>query len=477
MDGFWDGGDSFKIRFAPTREGAWSYRTSSANPGLNNQSGEFACVRSPEGNHGFLRIDAHHPYSFVWDDGTRYFMWCQTFYDVMQPAMVNDNWKASIEKSVAYGMNKVRMHVHAQNFYEPGVEFTKYPDVQPYMGDSKNPNRDQLNNAYWKKLDEMVQFMADRGIVTDLIVTNPYWDNRQFGTAVQNDRLVRYVAARYAAYANVIWCLANEWDLSAGGNHYKGTYRQTKADFDRMGKVLRNADAWMSESDFLRPLSIHNTTKDFEFFGSGWPTNIIIQYGGWNPDYDNGDEWGNGGIVHNLGHNMPVVNDEYGYFGQINPKPKVRINMTREKLRGAIWGIATAGGYGSAGDFRITANGMGNVEITGDWLDATEEYGDLKRMIGFFTTKGFEYWKMSSQNGLVAAGTRIYILAETGREYIIYVALGGEFSVGLAPGSYKARLFDPTDGTDTSLGTVGSGIVKFAVPTSHDYVVYLSVGS
>ena len=53
----------------------------------------------------------------------------------------------------------------------------------------------------------------------------------------------------------------------------------------------------------------------------------IIQYGGWNPDYTNGDQWGNAGIVHNLGHNMPVVNDEYGYIGQIYPKPRVRVNM------------------------------------------------------------------------------------------------------------------------------------------------------
>ncbi len=171
---------------------------------------------------------------------------------------------------------------------------------------------------------------------------------------------------------------------------------------------------------------------------------------------------------------MPVVNDEYGYMGQINPKPNVRVNMTRTRLRGAIWGIASAGGYGSAGDFRVPANGMGNVEITGDWLDAPEEYGDLKRMIDFFTSKGIEYWKMSGQNGLVTAGTRTYVLAETGHQYVIYAAGGGDFSLNVAAGNYKAWRYDPMEGTETSLGTVtGGGVHTFSVPANHDYAVYL----
>ena len=43
------------------------------------------------------------------------------------PPWSNDNWKDSVDKSLGYGMNKVRMHVYAQNFYRPEVEFQNIP--------------------------------------------------------------------------------------------------------------------------------------------------------------------------------------------------------------------------------------------------------------------------------------------------------------------------------------------------------------
>jgi len=247
-----------------------------------------------------------------------------------------------------------------------------------------------------------------------------------------------------------------------------------------MGALVRKADPWMAEGMQPRALSIHPGHGEgpigagFGFFGSSWPTYACLQYGGWNPKYSDGDQWGNSGIVYNLGHNMPVVNDEYGYFGQHNPPLRIRIDMNRTRLRGAIWGIATAGGYGSAGDFRITPDGMGNVEITGDWYDAPDEYGDIKWMVDFFTTKGIQYWKMSGQNELVASGQRTYVLAESGRQYVIYAALGGTFSVNLAEGSYKACRYDPRTGVETSLGTVTGGKSHtFSMPDADDWVVYL----
>jgi hypothetical protein len=86
---------------------------------------------------------------------------------------------------------------------------------------------------------------------------------------------------------------------------------------------------------------------------------------------------------------------------------------------------------------RLHPNGKGNPEITATGWIRQETNGDIKRMIDFFTTTSIEYWKMSSQNGLVTSGTRIYVLAETARQYLIYAAVGAASSVNLAVGSLQ----------------------------------------
>jgi len=50
--GFWDLGDVFKVRIAPTEVGTWTYRITSPVASLN-ATGSFQCVES--GSHGFVR--------------------------------------------------------------------------------------------------------------------------------------------------------------------------------------------------------------------------------------------------------------------------------------------------------------------------------------------------------------------------------------------------------------------------------------
>ncbi len=463
VDGFWDGGSSFTFRFTPTVEGSWSYTTSSSDSSLNGQAGTINATAPAAGQHGFVRVDAANQNSFVYDDGTRYFMMGQTYYDWIGSAMQNDNWKTSVLNSKAAGFTKIRFDVYMGGLNNGAQDITLYPDVQPYAGTSTSPNRDQLNLTtksfdgltYFQKLDEMVQFMDANGMAADMIVTNPYYHQRMFGTDTQNDRFVNYVVDRYAAYANVTWCLCNEWEKMTYQSYspcYAGEL-QTQADFSRLGAIIHNNDPWGEDS---RALSIHNMQQHFQFFGESWPTHAAIQYN------ITGDPAANASIVANLGHDMPVVNDEFGYIG----------TMAQTQQRQSLWGIAAAGGYSSTADFRIQT--MGVPENTGDWYDQPE-YADVKHMVDFFTNKGIEYWKMASHNELVSTGSRTYALAEPGRQYVIYAAQGGTFSLNLAVGTYEARLYDPQTGGDARIGTIISSIRPwtYTAPNGDDWVVYL----
>ncbi|MDP9373783.1 MAG: hypothetical protein M3Q65_15280 [Chloroflexota bacterium] len=54
------------------------------------------------------------------------------------------------------------------------------------------------------------------------------------------------------------------------------------------------------------------------------------------------------------------------------------------------------------------------------------------------TGRGLAYWRMSVHNAPVTAGERLYALAGSRRQYIIYAGAGGTFAVDLALGAYTA---------------------------------------
>ena len=95
-------------------------------------------------------------------------------------------------------------------------------------------------------------------------------------------------------------------------------------------------------------------------------------------------------------------------------------------------------------------------------------------MIEFFTTTKIEYWKMSSHNSLATEGTRVYVLAEPGRQYVIYAAAGGACTVDIAPGTYAVRRYNPRTGDDEANGEVSGGApCIFTLPDANDWVIYL----
>lgn len=469
--GFWDGGRAFKIRWTPTEPGRWTYVTRSADAGLGGKRGELRVAAPRAGAHGFLRRDAQYPYSFLFDDGTRYFLFGNTFYGLVTNALSGDNWKTAVDKTRALGMNKIRYYITRQ----PKEQSAQWIEAAA----SNRPGVD-----IFRKADETVRYLAGRGVIADLIVFEREHVDRL--TQEQAERFVRYVAARYAAFPNVIFCLQNEWEYT----------KKPKEFWSAVGRAARAADPWAMRGVNPRGLSVHQQTRyDWQFFGEDWYSHATIQLGvrnrgkahrggdEWNLPRGQrevmpyGDDWGNFGIVYNWGRNVPVVNDEYGYIGEPldetegASKGGKAVRYTREKHRRTMWGIYVAGGYGSAGDKNDYQDGR--PYFSANWHD-TPEWGDVERLIRFYTTRGFEYWKMAADNARVKSGKRVYVSANPGKEYIVYAAAGGEFSIDLPGGNFDARRFDPRTGEDTPLQKVsGPGPVSFTMPEGEDWVAYL----
>jgi hypothetical protein len=66
---FWDGGSTWRMRFAPDQIGTWKWTVKSADAGLNGKSGSFECV--PSSRRGSIQTMAGAPRHFQYQNGER----------------------------------------------------------------------------------------------------------------------------------------------------------------------------------------------------------------------------------------------------------------------------------------------------------------------------------------------------------------------------------------------------------------------
>ena len=478
--GFWDGENTYRVRFTPTRTGFWHYKIYSTpkDAGLS-QSGSFLVKDSNPDSHGFLRRDCQYPRSFLFDDGTRFLMVGQTYYELVRYAAVNDDWKESVDQSEKYGFSKIRILLWIWN-----AGNSPFPKIYPFS----QRNKDRININYFKIFDKVIEYLNEKEVIADVILMPDLKD--AFGSLEQDKRYFRYAIARYAAYPNVIWTLANEWEYTPYGENSKWYW-------DTIGEMVSKEDPWMREGCALRPLSIHQRTcYKFKWGSSQWPVHAVVQAGVWNgrnggPRYANGDEWGNYSIVRNLDINMPIVNDECGYYGQTYSTKGIFTEIDRGNLRRALWGILLGGGYGSIGDdtggqdwlqwlntvfYKNLIGGKRKIArpwLTGIWHDL-DVYDDVKHLNDFLEIRKIKYWLMSSRNDLVSVGKRVYVLADKDIEFIVYSANGEEFKIKIPSGNYDFYWFNPVTGENRYGGMVyGADEERFSVPFENDAVLHI----
>lgn len=476
---FWYDKDHFKIRFTPAYTGTWRYKAIRGKAVI--QKGSVKVSPASDGYHGFVRRDSAHPYHFIRDDGTRYFMFGTTYYNMVLNALAGDRWKTAIDSAMAFGINKCRVFASS----EKGAR-TPYSWASPFLKITDSLDYRRLNSEYWKALDKVVEYSLEKGMVVDLIMLG--YGAKTYSVADLDRKYIQYLIARYAAYTNIIWCLTNEW------NYIYRDHKRDKPFWNSLGEMIRNEDPYMCFSGQFRLLSIHQQTRvDFQFYNYDWPVHAIVQLGVRNgqgsvkDEWDNvnkefkpatrfADEWGNYSILFNMGHNMPVVNDEYGYIGEQQDRSESRDGktmpaFTREKHRHVMWGIVLGGGYGSTGDKTLYSDE--SPYFSANWHSSPAEYRDVKILTDFFSSGMIEYWKMSASNNIIKVGARVYALSETGRQYLFYSAEGNSFIAGLEPGKYKASIIDPVSGQKKDAGIVDGGIFRSEHTGKEDWLIYL----
>ncbi|MFF4060787.1 MFS transporter [Streptomyces sp. NPDC001668] len=287
--GFYDGEGMYRVRFLPDAEGDWSFRTTSNARSLDSVTGTFPCGPAGPGDHGPVRVHARAHFQHA--DGTRFLPLGTTLYAwTHQGAELEKQTLATLAGSP---FNKVRMCVFPKWFVHNETEPPRYP----FAGSVEEGwDFQRPNPAYFQHLEQQIAQLDALGIQADLILLHPY-DRWGFSTMspAEDDRYLRYVVARLAAYPNVWWSLANEYDL---------LWSKSTDDWHRIAAVIGDHDPhghlisvhnwvelWDNDADWVTHASIQRTPEGTREWRERWGKPVAVDELGYEGDIEWG--WGN----------------------------------------------------------------------------------------------------------------------------------------------------------------------------------------
>ena len=335
VDGFYDGEGLYRVRFMPSFEGEYAYEIIAdflAEP----VKGSFTVIPPSEGNHGPVRVAWQ--YHFAYEDATPYYSVGTTCY------VWNHQTDAEIDQTLeslkAAGFNKLRFCVFPKHFdynlHEPysypyegtpvdasDLTVDNYPDWEAKKEEKfleNHFNLTRFNPAHFQRIEKCILALQALGIEADLIMMHPY-DRWGFSRMTHDEDMLywNYCVARFAAYRNVWWSLANEYDLLKA---------KTLADWESYADVLCRKDPYRH----LR--SIHHCIHQFDY-SRPWVTHCSLQM---RPEAT--DEF-------RRRYGKPVVIDEMAYEGDI---PWPWGNITGQEMVRRCWEVFMRGGYPGHGE-------------------------------------------------------------------------------------------------------------------------------
>jgi Domain of unknown function (DUF5060)/Protein of unknown function (DUF4038) len=384
VDGFYDGGQTWKVRLMPESRGQWTFETVSNDPELNGKTGSFEVVEPGWRNHGPVRARGYH---FSYADGTPYFLLGTTAYAWLNEGpRAERNWLKTLSEAP---FNKVRFMLFP--FPSGKGEGKQYPFRQTSPGKF---DIERFQPEYFQHYEEGIRDLQMLGIEADIILYMPY--DRVTGLMsmdIDHDRaLLKYVVARFSAFRNVWWTLTNEFDLFP-----------VQKDWRQLGELVEKSDS----SKHLR--GIHNCCTAFYDNSQAWIThvilqNITLQRLAATPRNDSWLELD----ARKIG--KPVVTDEYGYEGNF---PFTWGSFGPREITEMHWSITMAGAYGSHGESYTYA-------------EPGEFIGESPARLGFLKQIMTEapYQEMEPASDVVAknGSTLITVLAKRGAYYLVHFA-------------------------------------------------------
>jgi hypothetical protein len=485
---FWDGTNTWRVRFSPTVTGQWSMVTSCTDPA---NSGLQGVIRTIQCNvyagpyaiyqHGFLKVSPNGRY-FVHADGTPFFYLGDTHWLFIHERFETSNipefaseFQYTVDKRVAQGFTVFQ----SEAIHIPQGGIHTNADEEPHADLTDGLTAADLP-GFWN-IDQKFAYLADHGLVhangfitwTAEPVENAYYTTNYMA------RLGRYWAARYGAYP-VLWTTAQELDPNVYGAYNTNT----------IGLWYAGAQAVVSNDAYAQPLGVHMQSN-----GNGMNSPADSWWGSkpyhkWWPMQLQGEIDGTiNSFVESFWTNVPakpIVLYESPYEDFWTTTDGAR----SDGYKAFQWGMCGYG-YGANGTWNDTYDYSNSDWGTAyfmpgsylKWYDGANlpGAGQLTHLKNFYTA--LDWWNLTPRFndpawGSFADSNASLLSSEGNTTYVVYFFSSGNSTgtlKGMASGiPYEASWFNPRTGVYTDLGGITPTAGQWTAPvrpSSDDWVL------
>jgi hypothetical protein len=374
---FWDGGQTWRVRFAPTHPGVWRYTLSSNgvfDTGLNGSTGELRSV-DDSGDHpiyrnGFLRKGPGGRYlahadntPFFWLGDTHWHFTSERWDEANKPGW-SSQFRGMVDKRVQQGFTVYQSNLMLLDWSS---------ERSPYWVEGKP--FEEIDVAFFQTtVDRRMAYIADQGLVNALgLGWYAIVDENLEGVK----RFARYIVARYGSYP-MVWTLGGE---VAG---YDPDRRQARLDgWQEVALTIQDADG------YNQPRTAHATAERPiapYYQGENWLTMTLNQHG--HGDFDMRTDHYRDYLATHPG--TPFVEGESMYEGLLSVEYVGRRPVTDTMVRHVAYRAIQSGccgyTYGAQGCWNAAWDREDRKSFWGDlpWyegidLPGAEQLGQMRR--------------------------------------------------------------------------------------------------